>query len=113
MRSRKSMLDDAAVARRANRPQARTEPPPPVLGEMPVAHPLDPAASMPHHTPLITTIVAALALAWAFGAIAHRLKLSPLVGYLLAGIVIGPFTPGFVADQSARRRSSRRSASFC
>ena len=54
---------------------------------------------MPHGTPLISTIVIALALAWALGAIAHRLKASPLVGYLLAGIVIGPFTPGFVADQ--------------
>jgi CPA2 family monovalent cation:H+ antiporter-2 len=55
---------------------------------------------MPHDTPLITTIVAALTLAWAFAAIAHRLKLPPLVGYLLAGIVIGPFTPGYVADQN-------------
>jgi monovalent cation:H+ antiporter-2, CPA2 family len=55
---------------------------------------------MPHYTPLITTIVAALTLAWAFAAVAHRLKLPPLVGYLLAGIAIGPFTPGFVADQN-------------
>ena len=55
---------------------------------------------MPHHTPLISTIVVALALAWLLGAIAHRLKASPLVGYLLAGIAIGPFTPGFVADQN-------------
>jgi monovalent cation:H+ antiporter-2, CPA2 family len=55
---------------------------------------------MPHYTPLITTIVAALTLAWAFAALAHRLKLPPLVGYLLAGIVIGPFTPGYVADQN-------------
>jgi CPA2 family monovalent cation:H+ antiporter-2 len=54
---------------------------------------------MPHHTPLISTIVIALALAWLLGAIAHRLKVPPLVGYLLAGIAIGPFTPGFVADQ--------------
>ena len=54
---------------------------------------------MPHDTPLISTIVVALALAWVFGVIAHRLKASPLVGYVLAGIVIGPFTPGFVADQ--------------
>jgi CPA2 family monovalent cation:H+ antiporter-2 len=54
---------------------------------------------MPHHTPLISTIVVALALAWLFGAIAHRLRIPPLVGYLLAGIAIGPFTPGFVADQ--------------
>ena len=55
---------------------------------------------MPHHAPLISTIVVALALAWALGAVAHRLRLPPLVGYLLAGIVIGPFTPGFVADQN-------------
>jgi monovalent cation:H+ antiporter-2, CPA2 family len=54
---------------------------------------------MPHATPLVSTIVVGLVLAFAFGAIAHRLKASPLVGYLIAGIVIGPFTPGFVADQ--------------
>ncbi len=55
---------------------------------------------MPHHTPLIATIVTGLALAFVFGALAHRLRISPLVGYLVAGIAIGPFTPGFVADQS-------------
>ena len=55
---------------------------------------------MPHYTPLITTIVAALTLAWAFAAVAHRLRLPPIVGYLLAGIAIGPFTPGYVADQN-------------
>src|SRR5262245_46377138 len=54
---------------------------------------------MPHDTPLITTIVAALVLAFILGAIANRLRLSPLVGYLLAGVAIGPFTPGYVADQ--------------
>ncbi|MES2173093.1 MAG: YbaL family putative K(+) efflux transporter [Pseudomonadota bacterium] len=53
---------------------------------------------MPHHTPLIGTIVAGLVVAFIMGAIAHRLKLSPLVGYLVAGIIVGPFTPGFVAD---------------
>src|SRR5262249_59556126 len=53
---------------------------------------------MPHDPPLITTIVAGLVLAFIFGAIANRLKMPPLVGYLLAGIVAGPFTPGFVAD---------------
>ncbi|QGP77984.1 YbaL family putative K(+) efflux transporter [Sphingobium sp. CAP-1] len=53
---------------------------------------------MPHHTPLIGTIVAGLVVAFIMGAIAHRLKLSPLVGYLVAGIMVGPFTPGFVAD---------------
>lgn len=55
---------------------------------------------MPHHTPLIGTIVAGLVVAFIMGAIAHRLKLSPLVGYLVAGIMVGPFTPGFVADAS-------------
>jgi CPA2 family monovalent cation:H+ antiporter-2 len=55
---------------------------------------------MPHHTPLIATIVAGLALAFVFGALAHRLRISPLVGYLVAGIAIGAHTPGFVADQS-------------
>jgi CPA2 family monovalent cation:H+ antiporter-2 len=54
---------------------------------------------MPHDTPLITTIVVGLSLAFVLGAIAHRLRLSPLVGYLLAGVAVGPFTPGFVADQ--------------
>ncbi|MEC3910549.1 YbaL family putative K(+) efflux transporter [Sphingobium sp. CR2-8] len=53
---------------------------------------------MPHHTPLIGTIVAGLVVAFIMGSIAHRLKLSPLVGYLVAGILVGPFTPGFVAD---------------
>lgn len=53
---------------------------------------------MPHHTPLISTIVAGLVLAFIFGAIANRLRLPPLVGYLVAGIAIGPFTPGFVGD---------------
>lgn len=53
---------------------------------------------MPHETPLIATLVGAFVLAFIFGALAQRLKLSPLVGYLLAGIMVGPFTPGFVAD---------------
>ena len=52
-----------------------------------------------HHTSLIATIVAGLGLAFVFGAIANRLKLPVLVGYLLAGVVVGPFTPGYVADQ--------------
>lgn len=51
-----------------------------------------------HHTPLIATIVAGLVIAFVMGAIAHRLKVSPIAGYLLAGIMVGPFTPGFVAD---------------
>lgn len=54
---------------------------------------------MPHHTPLIATIAAGFVLAYLFGSLANRLRLSPLVGYLLAGVIVGPFTPGFVADK--------------
>jgi CPA2 family monovalent cation:H+ antiporter-2 len=53
-----------------------------------------------HDTPLIATIVAGLGLAFVFGAMAQRLRLPPLVGYLLAGVAAGPFTPGYVADQA-------------
>jgi CPA2 family monovalent cation:H+ antiporter-2 len=53
---------------------------------------------MPHDSPLIATIAAAFLSAWILGSLAQRLKLSPIVGYLLAGVVIGPYTPGFVAD---------------
>jgi CPA2 family monovalent cation:H+ antiporter-2 len=53
---------------------------------------------MPHHTPLIALLAVGLVLAFILGALAHRLRLSPIVGYLLAGIFVGPFTPGFVAD---------------
>ncbi|GEO39038.1 CPA2 family monovalent cation:H+ antiporter-2 [Skermanella aerolata] len=52
-----------------------------------------------HDTPLIAIIAIGLAMAFVLGLAAHRLRVSPLVGYLLAGIVVGPFTPGFVADQ--------------
>src|SRR6187402_2991007 len=55
---------------------------------------------MDHHTPLIAAIVGAIVLAFILGAAAQRIKISPLVGYLLAGVVVGPFTPGFVADQA-------------
>lgn len=51
------------------------------------------------HTPLLSMIVVGLVLAFVLGALAHRLRISPLVGYLLAGVMVGPFTPGFVADQ--------------
>ncbi|HEX6737546.1 MAG TPA: cation:proton antiporter [Vicinamibacteria bacterium] len=53
---------------------------------------------MPHETPLITTMAAAFACAWVLGVIAQRIGLSPIVGYLLAGVAIGPYTPGFVGD---------------
>jgi CPA2 family monovalent cation:H+ antiporter-2 len=54
---------------------------------------------MPHAAvPLIATIAAGFGLALILGVLASRLKLPPLVGYLLAGVLIGPWTPGFVAD---------------
>ena len=53
---------------------------------------------MPHEVTLITTIAAALGLALIMGFIASRVNLPALVGYLIAGIIIGPATPGFVAD---------------
>ncbi|WP_345830971.1 YbaL family putative K(+) efflux transporter [Erwinia sp. HDF1-3R] len=55
---------------------------------------------MHHTTPLITTLVGGLVLAFIFGMLANRLRISPLVGYLLAGVCAGPFTPGYVADQN-------------
>jgi len=59
---------------------------------------------MPHDISLITTIAAALGLAMILGFAASRLRLPPLIGYLLAGIVIGPATPGFVADLELSRQ---------
>jgi len=56
------------------------------------------AAITTHDVPLIATIAVSLAFAFVGGLLAVRLRLPPLVGYLLAGIVVGPFTPGFVAD---------------
>ncbi|MFZ2875080.1 MAG: cation:proton antiporter [Phycisphaerales bacterium] len=50
------------------------------------------------HFPLLTTIAAAFAAAWVLGLITQKLGLSPIVGYLLAGVIIGPHTPGFVGD---------------
>ncbi|WP_333587292.1 cation:proton antiporter domain-containing protein [Phenylobacterium sp.] len=55
---------------------------------------------MPHDDSLILTLVAGFVLAFVLGMAANRLKLSPLVGYLLAGVAVGPFTPGWVADAS-------------
>jgi len=53
---------------------------------------------MPHETALLATLAAGLGLAFLFGLGAARLKLPPILGYLLAGMAIGPFTPGYVAD---------------
>ncbi len=61
---------------------------------------------MHHDTHLIDIIAVGLALAFVLGALANRLRLSPLVGYLLAGVLVGPFTPGFVADQELANQLS-------
>ncbi|HET9152130.1 MAG TPA: YbaL family putative K(+) efflux transporter [Gemmatimonadales bacterium] len=53
---------------------------------------------MPHDTALIVTIAGGIGLAFLLGMVAQRLRLPPLVGYLIAGIIAGPYTPGFVAD---------------
>ncbi len=55
-------------------------------------------AAAPHNLPLLTTIAAGFAAAWVLGLITQRLGLSPIVGYLMAGIAIGPHTPGFTGD---------------
>lgn len=53
-----------------------------------------------HDLSILITFTASLALALIFGYVAVRLKLSPIVGYLLAGVLVGPFTPGFVANRA-------------
>ena len=53
---------------------------------------------MPHHLNLILTLTGGFTAALALGFATHKLRLSPIVGYLLAGVLVGPFTPGYVAD---------------
>src|SRR3954451_21145390 len=52
---------------------------------------------MPHQVELILTLTGGLTAALLLGFVTERLRLSPIVGYLLAGVAVGPFTPGFVA----------------
>jgi len=59
-----------------------------------------------HDTHLISTLVIGLSAAFVGGMVASKLHLSPIVGYLLAGIVVGPFTPGFVANAGVARELS-------
>lgn len=51
-----------------------------------------------HDLPLISTLATGLSLAFVFGLIASKLRISPIVGYLLAGVVIGPYTPGYIGN---------------
>jgi len=59
-----------------------------------------------HDLPILNTIAAGFAAAWVLGLLTQRLGLSPIVGYLLAGVVIGPHTPGFVGDPDAAQQLS-------
>jgi CPA2 family monovalent cation:H+ antiporter-2 len=68
---------------------------------------------MPHYTPLISTIVAGLVLAFVLAAIAQRLRISPLVGYLLAGVLLGPACRAFSPPIRRSPTNSPKSASSC
>ena len=59
---------------------------------------------MSHNIDLITTIAVSFGLAMALGLVAARLRVPPMIGYLLAGVIIGPATPGFVADVALARQ---------
>jgi CPA2 family monovalent cation:H+ antiporter-2 len=59
-----------------------------------------------HDLPLITTLAAAFTAAWVLGIITQKLRLSPIVGYLLAGVAIGPHTPGFIGDMGLAHQLS-------
>ena len=66
-----------------------------------------------HTYELILTLTGGLAAALVAGYVTHRLRLSPIVGYLLAGMVVGPYTPGFVGEPRASPSNWPRSASSC
>lgn len=59
-----------------------------------------------HDMPLLNTIAAGFAAAWVLGLITQRIGLSPIVGYLLAGVMIGPHTPGYVGDDTSAQQLS-------
>jgi len=61
-----------------------------------------------HQFDLILTLGAGLTAALILGYITQRLSLSPIVGYLLAGIVVGPATPGFIADEQLADHESKK-----
>ena len=59
---------------------------------------------MIHDLPLLKTVAVGFAAAWVLGIATHRMGLSPIVGYLLAGVLIGPHTPGFVGDPASAQQ---------
>src|SRR5918996_1233886 len=59
---------------------------------------------MPYNVDLVTTLAVSFGLAVTLGFVAARLRMPPMIGYLLAGVLIGPFTPGFVADMALARQ---------
>ena len=60
---------------------------------------------MHHDTDLINIVAGGLAVAFVLGALANRLRMSPLVGYLIAGIIVGPFTPGSTGGIRGEQRT--------
>ena len=84
------------MARRGDRRSQATPPARPFLKDVWALN--QTRETMSHHTPLIATMAMGLVLAFVLGMIANRFRLSPILGYLLAGVIIGPFTPGPLAD---------------
>ena len=68
---------------------------------------------MPHSTPLISTIVVGLVLAFIFGAIANRFRMPPLVGYLIAGVLVGPHSRPASSPMRELANELSKSASSC
>ena len=68
---------------------------------------------MSHSFSLISTLAIGFAIAWALGFLMERIKVPALVGYLLAGIIISPATPGFVGDAVIYLPNSPKSVSCC
>ncbi len=84
------------MARLRHSPDAAVNLPPPPAGT-------PPTMDLSHELPLIATLSVGLGIAFITGFAAMRIGLPPLVGYLVAGVIVGPFTPGFVADSGIAR----------